>query len=117
MYLHSTNRLISSLYPLKLFCGSFLIFKHEKAGPNGEPAVSIVCPDDVMDRGLQSGIVKGMINEGQISNREQDTFAEAVVEAKEGRRTSVFASLLDPEAVKDLNAASVLSIIADEDDD
>ena len=70
-----------------------------------------------MDRVLQSGIVKGMINEGQISNREQDTFAEAVVEAKEGRRTSVFASLLDPEAAKDLNAASVLSIIADEDDD
>lgn len=87
------------------------------AGPNGEPAVSIVCPDYVMDRVLQSGIVKGMINEGQISNREQDTFAEAVVEAKEGRRTSVFASLLDPEAAKDLNAASVLSIIADEDDD
>ena len=70
-----------------------------------------------MDRVLQSGIVKGMINEGQISNSEQDTFAEAVVEAKEGRRTSVFASLLDPEAAKALNTASILSTIADEDDE
>ena len=87
------------------------------AGPNGEPALSLVCPDYVMDRVLQSGIVKGMINEGQISNSEQDTFAEAVVEAKEGRRTSVFASLLDPEAAKALNTASILSTIADEDDE
>ena len=85
------------------------------AGPDGEPAVSIVCPDFVMDRVLQSGIVKSMINEGQISSAQQDTFAEAVVEAKEGRRTSVFASLLDSDAAKALNAASVLSTIADED--
>lgn len=85
------------------------------AGPEGEPAVSVVCPDFVMDRVLQSGIVKSMINEGQISTSEEDTFMEAVVEAKEGRRTSVFAGLLDPEATKALNAASVLSTIADED--
>ena len=68
-----------------------------------------------MDRVLQSGIVKSMINEGQISSAQQDTFAEAVVEAKEGRRTSVFVSLLDPDADKALNAASVLSTITDED--
>jgi hypothetical protein len=84
------------------------------AGPDGEPAVSVVCPDFVMDRVLQSGIVKSMINEGQISNSEEDTFAEAVVEAKVGRRKSIFASLLDPEAAKELNGASVLSTIADE---
>ena len=95
----------------------FSFLKHEKAGPNGEPAVSIVCPDYVMDRVLQSGIVKSMINEGRISNSEQDAFAEAVVEAKEGRRTSVFASLLDPEAAKALSAASILSTIADEEDE
>jgi len=87
------------------------------AGPHGEPACTVIAPDHVMRRIMESGIVKGIINESRVSGSEEDAFAEVVQESREGRRTSGYASLLDKDADKALALERMLSAISSEEGD
>lgn len=72
---------------------SFSFIHLFNAGPNGEPAISVIAPKAVMEKIEKSGIVRKTIVESKGSS--SDAFAESVQETVKGRRESVYLPLLN----------------------
>jgi len=85
------------------------------AGPDGEPACTVVCPEFVMERIMNSGIVKSIINESRVAAGEEDAFTDAVAGAKQGRRTSAYVDFVDTKAAKEV-CRGLSTIEGDEED-
>lgn len=75
------------------------------AGPQGEPACTVIAAEEDMKRILKSDIVKAVINESSSmrGNDEGDDALEcAMQEAKQGLKASKYADFVDPSALTQL---------------
>lgn len=75
------------------------------AGPQGEPACTVITAVEDMECILKSGIVRAVINESSTVRGEgKDTLECAVQKAKQGLKASKYADFVDPSALAQLLA-------------